>query len=208
MKAIKFMAMLLAAVILTFGAASCGDDDDEKGGSAEESVAELMQLSPKKATLKGTSTEISLVLDYGKYTDTQVAKFSVDKEGNNILTSWVQTVTFSSAKVAQAAYEVIEANLIIEEDKDYVELWKNSTKVSKNSIIADLIAIMEVEEEDLNLAYEWVEAWMAEDYYFAVEDGAAGSVSGVDMSKYEEAWKSAATRADQTNKYIVERRKK
>ena len=197
MKAIKFFAMLICAAAMTFGAASCGDDDDENDGSTGESIAELMELSPKKATLKGTSTEISLTVDYGKYTEKTLAKFSETKEGTKILTSWLETVTFSSAKVAQAAYDLIQTNLIIGEEKEYVDLWKKSSKVSKNSIIVDIAAIAELEEEDMEMAYEFVEAWMVEDYLYAVkEGGATGSVSGFDISEYEKEYKASATRAE------------
>lgn len=157
MKAIKFMAMLLAAATLTFGAASCGDDDDEKGGLTAENI----NWSKVKVQFTESDLQLELKITYEKYEDTEVAKFS--RGGAAIsgadgaekqLIAWTETMTFPSSSEAKKSYQEMldacdelvdmfvkeglskeEAQQMAKEAKKEIE---ETTTVSGNKIITNL----------------------------------------------------------------------
>lgn len=179
MKAIKFMAMLLTAATMTFGAASCGDDDDEK--SAEVSVEELMDAKATKATLKGTDTSLQLDVTFGKkyYTSRELAKFRLDPTGEKELTEWTNSYTLPSAKLAKEVYDALLAELIEEEGQESADKMVKATSLSQNIITLDYMKIEDVANMG-EYAYDIILELMLDEVEYAEEEGASVSISGVE----------------------------
>lgn len=177
MKAIKFMAMLLAAVTLTFGAASCGDDDENE---AEASLEEIMSARATKVVLKGTDTSLQLDVTFGKsYSSREVAKFNMNKNGVKELTEWTNSYTLPSAKLAKEAYDALLAELIEEEGQESADELAKGTSVNKNVITLDYMKIEDITEMG-EYAYDAILEVMLEEVEYAEEEGASVSISGVE----------------------------
>lgn len=100
MKTIKFFGMLFAAAALSFTATSCGEDKD-----IDDIIDDIEQGNIKPtASLKKSSDELVFTVKFpGAYTEVTTAKFR-----NGQLASLTRVSTYSSKKLADAAWEEIQ----------------------------------------------------------------------------------------------------
>ena len=95
----------MAAFTLSFTATSCGDDVEDIGGGGDNKMS---------ANLTKSDNQLVLTINYPGYKQTQTAKFS-----NNLCTSYVFVLKYSSSKLADAVWEQAMAEMDKEDKVKY-----------------------------------------------------------------------------------------
>lgn len=134
MKVFKFLAMLMAAFTLSFTATSCGDDVEDIGGGGDNKMS---------AKLTKSDNQLVLTISYPGYKSTQTAKFS-----NNLCTSYVFVLKYSSSKLAEIAWEAAKAEM---DEEDKIKYSRNGDTIT-----------MDATEEFKGMTYEIILAQMEE----------------------------------------------